>query len=70
MTKEKKPTLNEEISDSPYLTVKEVSNFLRISERTIYRLCRDGEIAGARRFGGVWRIHAPTLLKSIREESK
>jgi hypothetical protein len=38
------------------VTVKEFAAMVRRSEKTIYRLARAGQLAGARRIGGQWVI--------------
>ena len=45
-------------TDSPtadILTVREVAEYLRLAESTVYRLAQDGEIPG-RKIGGTWRF--------------
>lgn len=37
------------------MTVKEVSEYLRIAESTVYRLVQEGELPG-RKVGGMWRF--------------
>lgn len=39
-----------------FLTLPEVCEILRISERTAYDLCRKGQIAGAVKVGRQWRV--------------
>jgi len=48
-----------------FLTVREVAALMRFSVDRISKLCREGQIAGARKFGGSWRIHKRTFLESI-----
>jgi len=48
-----------------FLTVREVASLMRFSVDRISKLCRDGQIAGAQKFGGSWRIHKRTFLESI-----
>lgn len=42
------------------LTVREVAEYLRLSESTVYRLVQDGEIPG-RKIGGTWRFSKQSL---------
>lgn len=37
------------------LTVSETARLLRVSNESVYRLCRKGKL-GAARIGGLWRI--------------
>lgn len=41
-----------------YITVKEAAEKWNISERQVQKLCSQGRVEGARKFGGVWRIPA------------
>lgn len=38
------------------LKVSEVARLLRISDESVYRLCRRGRLKGASHVGGLWRI--------------
>ncbi len=49
-------------SVSPYATLTEACQILRLNRWTVAKLCKNGEIAGARRLGGVWRIPRESLL--------
>ncbi|MCB0695542.1 MAG: helix-turn-helix domain-containing protein [Saprospiraceae bacterium] len=42
------------------MTVKEVSEFLRIAESTVYRLVQEGEMPG-RKVGGMWRFSRKSI---------
>ena len=42
------------------MTVTEVSDFLKISESTVYRLAKGGKLP-ARKVGGVWRFSREVL---------
>ena len=44
-----------------YLTIQEVCTLLRLSERTIYRMCREGSLPGAAKVGGSWRVSRAEL---------
>ena len=39
-----------------YLTVKEYSELMRVSENAVYRACQNGLIPEAKKVGGQWRI--------------
>ena len=45
-----------------FLTIKEVCVLLRLGERTVYDLCRQGKLVGAAKIGGQWRINKDTLM--------
>lgn len=49
------------------LTVSEVAEILNLSERTIQRKLRSGELSGAK-VGGYWRISKADLKKWWREQ--
>ncbi len=50
---------------SEILTVKELSEYLKISENTIYRLVNEGKIPG-HKFGDSWRFHKEEIEKLAR----
>lgn len=41
--------------DTDIMTIKEVASYLKITEKTTYRLTADGEIPGFK-VGGAWRF--------------
>jgi len=47
-----------------FMTVKEVSQFLRIKVQTVYDLLATGDIPGAK-FGNAWRIDREKLEKKL-----
>lgn len=49
------------------LTIREVCVLLRVGERTVYDLCREGRLPGAIKVGGQWRVHHERLLKWIEQ---
>lgn len=49
------------------LTVKEVADMLRVSDESIYRLCRKGSLK-ASRVGGLWRIPREAVDQVLRGE--
>lgn len=42
------------------MTVKEVSDYLRLAESTVYKLAREGKLPG-RKVGGAWRFSRQQL---------
>ena len=51
------------------LTAKELSQFLKLSESTIYKLASKGEIPGFK-IGDSWRFELEEIQKMIRESKK
>jgi excisionase family DNA binding protein len=51
------------------LTVKEVADYLKVNERTIYRLATNGELP-AFRVGASWRFRLNEIDSWITEQSK
>ena len=50
------------------LTLREVAEYLKIGERTVYRLVQDGRVPGFK-VGGAWRFHRAHLDKWIAEQT-
>lgn len=48
------------------MTTKELSQYLKLSDSTIYKLALTGELPGFR-IGDSWRFDMDEVLKSIRE---
>jgi excisionase family DNA binding protein len=48
-----------------FLTLKEVAKLLRIGERTTYELCRTGQLGGAIKVGGQWRIEREAFSRWV-----
>ncbi len=46
---------------SPYYTAEQAATILQKHPDTIRRLCKRGELAGARKFGGEWYIPRATI---------
>ena len=44
-----------------YLTISEVCEKLRLAERTVYEMVRNGRLPGATKVGGSWRIKTEVL---------
>lgn len=47
-------------SEQQVMTVREVSEYLRIAESTVYKLVQEGEIPG-KKIGGIWRFSRKLL---------
>lgn len=56
-----RPVLSDPL-DSPFYTLKEAADVLRVHEMTMYRLCKEGKIK-ARKIGGQWRIWRAAVKK-------
>ena len=41
------------------ITIEQAAEELGLDRSQVRRLCQQGKIAGARKFGGVWIIHGP-----------
>ncbi|MBI4322503.1 MAG: helix-turn-helix domain-containing protein [Chloroflexi bacterium] len=49
-------------------TIDEAAEYLRLSKRTIYRLCQEGELVGHRTSRrGCWRFRKEDLDKALRK---
>ena len=55
-------------SESGILTIKEVAEYLKVTERTIYRLAAAKKIP-AFKVGGTWRFLQPDIENWIRQQS-
>lgn len=44
------------------LTIGEAADYLRISHESAYRFAQRGELPGARKVGGLWRISRAALV--------
>lgn len=53
--------------DSDILTIKEVAEYLKLTEKTTYRLAADGKIPGFK-LGGSWRFKRNDLDEWINRE--
>ena len=56
-------------SESGILTIKEVAEYLKVTERTIYRLAAAKKIP-AFKVGGTWRFRATDIDGWIADQSK
>lgn len=55
-----------EITPEEVMTVKEVAEYLRLAESTVYRLVKIGSLPG-RKLGGNWRFSRKGLDKWLAE---
>jgi excisionase family DNA binding protein len=51
------------------LTLKEVAEYLKLTEKTAYRLAAEGKLPGFK-VGGSWRFKREDVLKWIEEQKK
>ena len=54
--------------EKTFMTIPEVAQLLRISERSAYRLAREGRLAGAVKLGNQWRVDRETLDAWVKQE--
>lgn len=52
------------------ITVKEAANKWNVSERRVQKLCSDGRIRGAYKFGVSWMIPATAVLPTLKNDEK
>ena len=45
-----------------YITLQEVCDLVKLSDRKVYDLCRQGKLVGATKIGGRWRVDKEKLL--------
>lgn len=57
-------TMSDEI-----LTLKEVADYLKLAEKTAYRLAAEGKLPGFK-VGGSWRFKREDILNWIEEQKK
>ena len=53
--------------EQEYLTIPEVAKLLKLGERTVYQLARDGRLVGAAKVGGQWRCERGVLTDWLRQ---
>ena len=56
-------------ADEEILTLKQVADFLKVTERTIYRLATAKKIP-AFKVGGTWRFSKAEITEWIQQQSK
>ena len=49
-----------------FMTVLEVAELLKVSDRTVYDLCRQGLLPGAAKIGKQWRVDKDDLLAWVK----
>lgn len=54
---------------SPFLSVGELSQMLKVSEKWIYQQLGKGEIPGAFKISGMWFIDRELFLSALREKA-
>ena len=59
--------MNEKILNTDILTVQELAEYLKLNEKTAYRLAAKGEIPGFK-VGGSWRFNKVDIDKWILEQ--
>jgi len=59
------------VPDTPptFLTIPECCHLLRLSERSVYDMARNGRLPGAVKVGGKWRVERAVLMTSLREQA-
>ncbi len=50
-----------------YMTILEVCELLRLGERTVYAMCRGGELPGSAKVGNQWRVERAKLIAWLDE---
>ena len=55
--------------DDEVLTIKEVAEYLKLTEKTVYRLAAEGKIPGFK-VGGSWRFHKDEIREWTRQQTK
>ncbi len=59
---------DEETMSETILTIKEVADYLKVTERTLYRLAQEGKIP-AFKVGGSWRFRRDDLDRWIEDQT-
>lgn len=54
---------------SDIMTIREVANYLKLNEKTTYRLVSDGKIPGFK-VGGAWRFRKAEIDRWIEEQER
>lgn len=50
-----------------FLTIVDVAKLLKIAERTVYQLAREGRIGGVAKVGNQWRFEEGALLDWLKQ---
>ena len=53
--------------DQEFLTIGEVAKLLKLGERTVYQLAREGRIGGVAKVGNQWRFEKTALLDWMKQ---
>lgn len=61
--------LKDEDMSNEIMTLKEVAEYLKLAEKTAYRLAAEGKLPGFK-VGGSWRFKRPEIEKWIEQETK
>ena len=59
-----------EQAENAVMTVREVSEYLKLAESTIYKLVEEGKVPGCRKIGGAWRFSRKRLEEWVRGEGQ
>jgi len=55
------------MGESDILTIREVADYLRLAEKTVYRYASEGKVPGFK-VGGAWRFRKSEIDKWIKEK--
>ena len=55
------------MADDEIFTIKEVANYLKLADKTAYRLASEGKLPGFK-VGGSWRFRKSKIDRWIREQ--
>ena len=55
--------------DNEILTIREVAEYLKLADKTVYRLAAEGKIPGFK-VGGAWRFRKDELLRWMTEQEQ
>jgi PTS system nitrogen regulatory IIA component len=53
--------------DQEFLTIGEVAKLLKLGERTVYQLAREGRIGGVAKVGNQWRFEKGALIEWMKQ---
>jgi len=57
------------MSTNEIMTIKELSEYLKLNEKTAYRLASEGKLPGFK-VGGSWRFRKEEIDRWIRQQEK
>lgn len=55
--------------DNEILTIREVAEYLKLAEKTVYRIVAEGKIPGFK-VGGAWRFRKDEILRWIADQEQ